>query len=168
MLSRSSTEQSIRTCIVSSIPSLDPQKIRSIVHVPKSRYVMPVELWNSINKRGLSYFRCAFVNFTDRESAETAVQAWASGIDVDGELITIKWGRGKGISAAKTLPPTSAEVTVASWYICLCSRFYRYFFVCIAILFTVWCIIWKRRKLIVCEILLRSDIWFQVGTYATE
>ncbi|TFK30119.1 pre-mRNA-splicing factor SLT11 [Coprinopsis marcescibilis] len=70
-----STETSIRTAIVHSIPSLDPQKIRSIVHVGRSH--------------------CAFANFKDRESAELAAMSWAKGLEVDGEKVAIKWGRSR-------------------------------------------------------------------------
>lgn len=113
MLPRTSTEQSIRTCVVSSLPAVEPAKIRSIVYVQKSRYVS-FSLHFQIDV--VIYFapRCAFVNFTDRESAETAVQAWASGVEIDGEVITVKWGRGKS-AAAKTAQPlpqsTGVEVT---------------------------------------------------------
>lgn len=39
--------------------------------------------------------RCAFVNFKDRTSAERAAEAWAHGLDMDGERISVRWGRGK-------------------------------------------------------------------------
>ena len=43
--------------------------------------------------------RCAFVNFKDRASAELAAQAWANGLDMDGERLGIRWGRSKASSA---------------------------------------------------------------------
>ena len=39
--------------------------------------------------------RCAFVNFTTRLAAEQAAQAWANGLDVDGERAGVRWGKSK-------------------------------------------------------------------------
>jgi len=83
LLPASATEQSIRTRVVHSLPALDPSQIKSIVHVAKSK--------------------CAFVNFTDRFAAETAAQAWANGLDMEGERVSVKWGRSR---AAKTAGPS--------------------------------------------------------------
>ncbi|KAK0463991.1 uncharacterized protein EV420DRAFT_1521044, partial [Desarmillaria tabescens] len=44
----------------------------------------------------------AFINFKERSIAERAVEAWANGLEIDGERIAIKWGRSK----AKPLAPT--------------------------------------------------------------
>ncbi|KAJ3492362.1 hypothetical protein NLI96_g10 [Meripilus lineatus] len=74
-LPAAATEQSIRTRVVQSLPSIQPSQVKSIVHVAKSR--------------------CAFVNFTDRETAEKAAQAWASGFEVEGETVGVKWGRSR-------------------------------------------------------------------------
>jgi pre-mRNA-splicing factor RBM22/SLT11 len=43
--------------------------------------------------------RCAFVNFKERSIAETAAQAWANGLDMDGSLVSVKWGRSKKAAA---------------------------------------------------------------------
>jgi len=86
------TEASIRTQVVQSLPMLEPSRIKSVVHVAKSR--------------------CAFVNFKDRASAETAAQAWANGLDMDDQRVAIKWGRSKASVANAAKPP--AMVPVAS------------------------------------------------------
>ncbi|KAF4576753.1 Pre-mRNA-splicing factor slt11 [Pleurotus pulmonarius] len=94
-LSTDSTELSIRTHVVKSLPSIQPAQIKSIVHVAKSR--------------------CAFVNFKDRPTAETAAQAWSNGLDIDGTVVSIKWGRSR--SSAKPPPtttPASGSSTVGS------------------------------------------------------
>lgn len=49
--------------------------LKSVVHVEKSR--------------------CAFVNFKERAKAETAAHAWANGFEIDGEVVTVKWGRSR-------------------------------------------------------------------------
>ena len=45
--------------------------------------------------------RCAFVNWKDRATAEVAAQAWANGLEIDGETVNVRWGRSKGASASK-------------------------------------------------------------------
>ena len=55
--------------------------------------------------------RCAFVNFKDRATAEVAAGAWANGLDIDGERVAVKWGRGK--NAAKN-PSASASAVPAA------------------------------------------------------
>ncbi|KAJ7063402.1 hypothetical protein C8F01DRAFT_1132880 [Mycena amicta] len=82
----SSTEQSIRTFVLRSLPSVDPSELKSIVHVAKTK--------------------CAFVNFKQRSIAEAAAYAWANGLEVDGEHITVRWGRGRK-------RPTETTPTVA-------------------------------------------------------
>ncbi|KAK2466771.1 hypothetical protein APHAL10511_001029 [Amanita phalloides] len=74
-LSPKSTEQSIKTRVLQSLPSVDPTELKSVVHIAKTR--------------------CAFVNFKERSAAETAAHAWANGLEIDDENVTIKWGRGK-------------------------------------------------------------------------
>jgi hypothetical protein len=59
------------------------------------------------------WLRCAFVNFKDRASAERAAEAWANGLDVDGERIAVKWGRSRPLATAAFKPP-SMEAPVAS------------------------------------------------------
>lgn len=91
----------MRTRVVTTLPSVEPAQIKSIVHVAKSR--------------------CAFVNFRDRASAETAAQAWASGLEIDGESVVVKWGRSRpakapvnavaGVEAAGAGPSTFEVVT---------------------------------------------------------
>jgi len=39
--------------------------------------------------------RCAFVNFQDRASAETAAETWANGLEIDEQVINVKWGRSR-------------------------------------------------------------------------
>ncbi|KAG6837282.1 hypothetical protein H0H93_011884 [Arthromyces matolae] len=92
-LSPNSTELSIRTRVLQSLPVMQPAQIKSVVHVAKSR--------------------CAFVNFKERTDAELAAQAWANGLEVDGETVGIKWGRSRagGVKAptlSSTSPPISA------------------------------------------------------------
>ncbi|KIY72035.1 pre-mRNA-splicing factor SLT11 [Cylindrobasidium torrendii FP15055 ss-10] len=74
-LSPESTEDSIRATVIRSLPSIDASHIRSIVHVAKTR--------------------CAFVNFKDRMSAETAAYAWSNGLEIDSATAAVKWGRSK-------------------------------------------------------------------------
>ncbi|KAG8907414.1 Pre-mRNA-splicing factor slt11 [Tulasnella sp. 403] len=74
-LPESATEQTLRPTLVQSLPSVPAERFKSIVHVSKSR--------------------CAFVNFTDRASAERAAEAWASGVTVDGTNVSVKWGRSR-------------------------------------------------------------------------
>jgi len=84
LLPATSTEQSVRTSVLQSLPSVDASELKSIVHVAKSQ--------------------CAFVNFKQRSIAETAAHAWAHGIDIDGQRITVKWGR------ARTKKPDAVPV----------------------------------------------------------
>jgi len=86
-LPASADEQTIRTRVVHSLPSIDPSQLKSIVHVAKSR--------------------CAFVNFTERSAAEIAAQAWANGLDMDGERVAVKWGRGKAAKPAAVASTSS-------------------------------------------------------------
>ncbi|KAF8586530.1 pre-mRNA-splicing factor SLT11 [Ramaria rubella] len=89
-LPQPTTEQSLRTTVVSSIPSIPATAIKSVVYVAKSR--------------------CAFVNFKDRESAEYAAQAWASGLDVEGERVGVRWGRSRPAGAKGKAPQVPAVV----------------------------------------------------------
>jgi len=89
-LPTNSTELSVRTAVLQSLPSVEPAQLKSVVHVAKSR--------------------CAFVNFKLRATAETAAHAWANGLDVDGERITVKWGRGR----KKVADPASGPQAVAA------------------------------------------------------
>ncbi|CAL1705076.1 unnamed protein product [Somion occarium] len=89
------TEDSIRTRVVQSLPSVPPSQIKSIVHVAKSR--------------------CAFVNFKDRETAETAAHAWANGFEIGEETATVKWGRSKGGSNGKPKPVASSSEFAVSY-----------------------------------------------------
>ncbi|KAF9075173.1 pre-mRNA-splicing factor SLT11 [Rhodocollybia butyracea] len=88
-LSANSTELSVRTQVLKTLPTVQPADIKSVVHVAKSR--------------------CAFVNFKERDTSELAAQAWANGLEIDGERVTVKWGRSK---AAK--PPASVSSASAS------------------------------------------------------
>lgn len=48
------------------------------------------------------------MNFKDRESAERAAEAWANGIDVDGQRVSVKWGRGRNSAAKPTATPVAS------------------------------------------------------------
>ncbi|KAL0581566.1 Pre-mRNA-splicing factor slt11 [Marasmius crinis-equi] len=87
-LAPTSTEQSVRTRVLQSLPSIDATNLKSVVHVEKSR--------------------CAFVNFKDRETAEQAAEAWANGLDIDGQRAAVKWGRSRPNKA--TVPAVAAPV----------------------------------------------------------
>ena len=52
--------------------------------------------------------RCAFVNFKDRISAELAAEAWANGLDMDGERLGVRWGR------SKNPPPATPSVSATA------------------------------------------------------
>ncbi|KAK7054760.1 Pre-mRNA-splicing factor slt11 [Paramarasmius palmivorus] len=82
-LASESTEQSIRARILQSLPSIDSTKLKSVVHVAKTR--------------------CAFVNFKDRETAERAAQAWAAGLEIDDQQVAVKWGRSRPKPAAASV-----------------------------------------------------------------
>ncbi|KAF5330853.1 hypothetical protein D9619_005614 [Psilocybe cf. subviscida] len=88
-LPATSTELSIRTHVIQSLPSVQPMQLKSVVHVAKTR--------------------CAFVNFKDRATAETAAQAWANGLEIDGERISIKWGRSRPKPSAASAASSSAQ-----------------------------------------------------------
>jgi len=95
-LPTAATETTIRTRVLQSLPTIQPAQLRSVVHVAKSR--------------------CAFVNFKDRSSAERAAEAWANGLDMDGERLSVRWGRSKnGTSAVKPggSPATAPQLTAA-------------------------------------------------------
>jgi pre-mRNA-splicing factor RBM22/SLT11 len=93
-LSATSTELSIRTHVLQSLPSVQPTQLKSVVHVEKTR--------------------CAFVNFKDRSVAETAAQAWANGLEVDGERIAVKWGRSRPKQPSNLVGPSEASPSVAA------------------------------------------------------
>lgn len=82
-------EESIRTHVVNSLPHTPTSQLKSVVYVAKSR--------------------CAFVNFKDRPTAECAAQAWANGLDINGDRISVRWGRGKtGAPKSKPTPTASS------------------------------------------------------------
>jgi len=80
-LPTSATEADIRTLAMNSLPQTSSSQLKSVVHVAKSR--------------------CAFMNFKDRASAERAAEAWSHGLDMDGERISVRWGRGKNGGTGK-------------------------------------------------------------------
>ncbi|KAK7693720.1 hypothetical protein QCA50_003292 [Cerrena zonata] len=92
-LPTSATEESIRLRVVQTLPSVPQTQIKSVVHVAKSR--------------------CAFVNFKDRASAETAAAAWSNGFEIDEQAATVKWGRSKGTSAKPKPTPSPSEVAAS-------------------------------------------------------
>ncbi|KAF7973414.1 hypothetical protein HWV62_15217 [Athelia sp. TMB] len=92
-LPASASESSVRTAVVHALPSLDAAQIKSVVHVAKTR--------------------CAFVNFRERAAAETAAQAWANGLELDGARVTVKWGRSRAAPKAQPAPvPGSSALAV--------------------------------------------------------
>ncbi|KAJ7581213.1 pre-mRNA-splicing factor SLT11 [Mycena floridula] len=82
ILAPESSELSVRTRVIQSLPSIDPNQLRSVVHVAKTR--------------------CAF--------PETAAEAWANGFEIDGTTVAVKWGRSKGTKAA--VAPNPEAITV--------------------------------------------------------
>ncbi|KDR73524.1 hypothetical protein GALMADRAFT_251241 [Galerina marginata CBS 339.88] len=93
-LPATSTELSIRTHVLRSLPSIQPTQLKSVVHVEKTR--------------------CAFVNFRERAVAETAAQAWANGLEIDGERIAVKWGRSKPKQPSNVIGPSDATATITA------------------------------------------------------
>jgi pre-mRNA-splicing factor RBM22/SLT11 len=96
-LPATATQETLRTQVAQSIPSIPPAALKSIVHVEKTR--------------------CAFVNFKDRATAERAAEAWAMGLTVDGVKVNVRWGRGKATAAKASPAPTptaSSSTEVAS------------------------------------------------------
>jgi pre-mRNA-splicing factor RBM22/SLT11 len=87
---------------------MDPSQIRSIVHVAKTRFVSHSLFRTILSEHFTS--RCAFVNFKDRESAERAAEAWANGLDLDGERVDVRWGRSRPAKPPNNLisPPVVA------------------------------------------------------------
>ena len=75
ILPANATEESVRTHVIHSLPFLSPEDIRSVVYVAKSR--------------------CAFVNFKSRAAAERAAEAWAAGLDMEGQVVGVKWGKSR-------------------------------------------------------------------------
>ncbi|KAF8320059.1 hypothetical protein DL93DRAFT_1932176 [Clavulina sp. PMI_390] len=96
-LPASTTEQSLRTHLITSIPSIPQTAIKSIVYVEKNK--------------------CAFVNFKDRFNAERAAEAWANGVAVDeGARANVRWGRSRptkpsGSSSAEAGPSASVSIS---------------------------------------------------------
>ena len=65
-------------------------------------------------RRSHPEYRCAFVNWKDRATAELAAQAWANGLEIDGETVSIRWGRSKGASGAKGAKAGPSSVSVSA------------------------------------------------------
>ncbi|KZV72886.1 hypothetical protein PENSPDRAFT_575345 [Peniophora sp. CONT] len=90
-LPATSNEQTIRTALHPTLS--DPSSIRSIVHVAKTH--------------------CAFINFRERAGAEAAAVAWATGLEVDGARVGVRWGRSKPAPTASGSgggpPPAAVE-----------------------------------------------------------
>jgi pre-mRNA-splicing factor RBM22/SLT11 len=74
-LPANATEEAVRSHVIHSLPFLSPDDIRSVVHVAKSR--------------------CAFVNFKSRAAAERAAEAWAAGLDMEGQVVGVKWRKSR-------------------------------------------------------------------------
>ncbi|PPQ98139.1 hypothetical protein CVT26_003183 [Gymnopilus dilepis] len=93
-LSPASTELSIRTTVLQSLPTVQPTQLKSVVHVEKTR--------------------CAFVNFKERSVAELAAQAWANGLEIDGERVSVKWGRSRPKQPQNLAGPSAPNPPVAA------------------------------------------------------
>jgi pre-mRNA-splicing factor RBM22/SLT11 len=109
-LPASATEESVRTTVLTSLPSVQPTQLRSVVHVAKSKLVLLMQPVLCRRLTRFTYYRCAFVNFKDRATAEIASQAWASGLNVDGENVNVKWGRSRSGAPAAVSAGSSAIV----------------------------------------------------------
>jgi pre-mRNA-splicing factor RBM22/SLT11 len=106
----SAMEDTVHMCVIKSLPGVDPISLRSIAHVAKSRCVLDsANFLVSIHLK-ITMFRCAFVNFKDRISAERAAESWANGLNMDGERLGVRWGRSKSTPAAT---PAASAVTAA-------------------------------------------------------
>jgi len=91
----STTEETLRTHLITSIPSIPQTSIKSIVYVEKNK--------------------CAFVNFKDRFNAERAAEAWATGVVVDdGARANVRWGRSKPSSASSKTAGGSGSGSIPS------------------------------------------------------
>jgi hypothetical protein len=112
-LPASATEDTVRTRVIKSLPGVDPTSLRSIVHVAKSRYVPDFPPFSSAFHLTVVNFRCAFVNFKDRVSAERVAEVWANGLDMDGERLGVRWGRSKNTSAATPATPTAVRAVMS-------------------------------------------------------
>ena len=62
----------------------------------------------------LTTCRCAFINWKDRATAEIAAQAWANGLEIDGETVNVRWGRSKGVSGSKSAKAGPSSLVVSS------------------------------------------------------
>ena len=78
-LPANATEEAVRSHVIHSLPFLSAEDIRSVVHVAKSR--------------------CAFVNFKSRAAAERAAEAWAAGLDMEGQVVGVKWRKSRAQKA---------------------------------------------------------------------
>jgi pre-mRNA-splicing factor RBM22/SLT11 len=81
--------------------------------VEKTRFVHSLVSHSKTQCSYLSSHRCAFVNFKERDVAETAAQAWSHGLEIDGELIAIKWGRSKPKQPALPLAADTSTSVVS-------------------------------------------------------
>ena len=61
----------------------------------------------------MSFHRCAFVNFKERDVAEIAAQAWSNGLEIDGEVIAVKWGRSKPKQPLNSALPSVANTSTS-------------------------------------------------------
>ena len=83
-LPASATEEAVRLHVINSLPFIGPEDIRSVVYVAKSR--------------------CAFVNFKSRAAAERAAEAWATGLDMEGQVVGAKWRKSRVQKDGGTAP----------------------------------------------------------------
>lgn len=107
------TELSVRTKVVQSLPHVPSSQLKSIVHVAKTRFVL-LPYFLALGTCWCPSIRCAFVNFKDRASAERAAEAWANGLDIDGERVGVKWGRSRPAAAKASASSSAAMAPVAS------------------------------------------------------
>ncbi|EPQ58723.1 hypothetical protein GLOTRDRAFT_36495 [Gloeophyllum trabeum ATCC 11539] len=100
-------DQSVTSLFISSLPvTATEQSIRT------RRDFVSISL--HCNSETATVPRCAFVNFRDRPSAELAAQAWANGLDIEGERVSVRWGRSKNSAASSSKPPVAAPKAAAS------------------------------------------------------
>lgn len=84
-------EAQIRTFFVQNVPDLRPDQIRSITMVPTSK--------------------CAFVNFTSRQKAESAAQRCALRMDLGGQEIRVSWGRSRPTKKSQQEAPSTSSTS---------------------------------------------------------
>lgn len=99
-------ETSIRASLFTTVPSLTPEDLKSIVLVEASRSFplsLPPSSPHSLTRLDTGT-DCAFLNFHTRPNAENAAGliSAAGGLEVDGKKAKIVWGRARVKKASTT------------------------------------------------------------------